>query len=77
MATTHNRTEGAPDGLGNLRRFAYFAAVLETGSFTAAADRLGISKSVESQQVARQERDFRTLLLVCTTQIRVLPSCEV
>ena len=68
MATTHNQNEDAPDGLGNLRRLAYFAAVVETGSFTAAADRLGMTKSVVSQQVARLEREFRTSLLVRTTR---------
>jgi DNA-binding transcriptional LysR family regulator len=55
-------------GFGNLRRLAYFAAVVETGSFTAAAERLGITKAVVSQQVARLEREFRTSLLVRTTR---------
>lgn len=52
----------------NLKRLAYFAAVAETGSFTAAADRLGITKAVVSQQVARLEREFRTTLLTRTTR---------
>src|SRR5437899_3728718 len=52
----------------NLRRLAYFTAVVETGSFTAAAERLGITKAVVSQQVARLEREFRTSLLVRTTR---------
>ena len=55
-------------GIGNLRRLAYFVAVVETGSFTAAAERLGITKAVVSQQVARLEREFRTSLLVRTTR---------
>ncbi|HEY8330153.1 MAG TPA: LysR substrate-binding domain-containing protein, partial [Pseudomonas sp.] len=38
------------------------------GSFTAAAERLGITKAVVSQQVARLEREFRTSLLVRTTR---------
>lgn len=54
--------------IGNLRRLAYFVAVVETGSFTAAAQRLGITKAVVSQQVARLEREFRTSLLVRTTR---------
>jgi len=54
--------------LGNLRRLVYFAAVVETGSFTAAAERLGITKAVVSQQVARLEKEFRTSLLVRTTR---------
>lgn len=68
MLKTNNQGEGGPDGLGNLRRLAYFAAVVETGSFTAAAERLGITKAVVSQQVARLEREFRTSLLVRTTR---------
>lgn len=68
MPKTLNKSEPGPDGLGNLRRLAYFVAVVETGSFTAAADRLGITKSVVSQQVARLEREFSTSLLVRTTR---------
>ena len=30
----------------NLNRLAYFAAVVDTGSFTRAAERLGITKAV-------------------------------
>jgi len=65
---TNSQGEARPDGLGNLRRLAYFVAVVETGSFTAAAERLGITKAVVSQQVARLEREFRTSLLVRTTR---------
>ncbi|MCC8555657.1 LysR family transcriptional regulator [Xanthomonas hortorum] len=68
MPTTYNRTESGPGGLGHLRRLAYFVAVVETGSFTAAAERLGITKAVVSQQVARLERECRTSLLVRTTR---------
>ncbi len=52
----------------NLNRLAYFAAVVETGSFTRAAERLGITKAVVSQQVARLEREVGTTLLVRTTR---------
>src|SRR3954468_20571096 len=55
-------------GLPNLNRLAYFAAVVETGSFTRAAERLGITKAVVSQQVAQLERDLGTGLLVRTTR---------
>lgn len=41
----------------NLNRLAYFAAVVDTGSFTRAAERLGITKAVVSQQVALLEQD--------------------
>ncbi len=68
MLTPNNTKNSRLDGLGNLRRLAYFVSVVETGSFTAAAERLGITKAVVSQQVARLEREFRTSLLVRTTR---------
>ena len=52
----------------NLNRLAYFTAVIDTGSFTAAAARLGITKAVVSQQVARLEEELGTTLLVRTTR---------
>ena len=52
----------------NLNRLAYFAAVADTGSFTQAAERLGVTKAVVSHQVAQLERDLRTSLLVRTTR---------
>ncbi|QLF94704.1 LysR family transcriptional regulator [Pseudomonas sp. ABC1] len=54
--------------LSNLNRLAYFVAVVETGSFTAAAERLGITKAVVSQQVARLEREFSCTLLTRSTR---------
>ena len=57
----------------NLNRLSYFAAVVEAGSFTRAAERLGITKAVVSQQVAQLERDLSTSLLVRTTR-RVQPT---
>ncbi|MDL2354091.1 MAG: LysR family transcriptional regulator [Pseudomonadota bacterium] len=68
MLKTYNQAERGLGGLGNVRRLAYFAAVVETGSFTAAAERLGVTKAVVSQQVARLENEFRTSLLVRTTR---------
>jgi DNA-binding transcriptional LysR family regulator len=68
MSRTYISGETGVGGLGNLRRLAYFVAVVETGSFTAAAERLGITKAVVSQQVARLESEFRTSLLVRTTR---------
>lgn len=68
MLKTYNRNDSEVGGLGNLRRLAYFVSVVETGSFTAAAERLGITKAVVSQQVARLESEFRTSLLVRTTR---------
>jgi DNA-binding transcriptional LysR family regulator len=57
----------------NLNRLAYFAAVVDAASFTRAADRLGITKTVVSQQVARLEQELKTALLVRTTR-RVEPT---
>jgi DNA-binding transcriptional LysR family regulator len=68
MLKTYNKSEDGSGGLGNLRRLVYFVAVVETGSFTAAAERLGITKAVVSQQVARLEQEFRASLLVRTTR---------
>lgn len=68
MFKANNNDDSSLGGLGNLRRLAYFVSVVETGSFTAAAERLGITKAVVSQQVARLEREFRTSLLVRTTR---------
>src|SRR3954471_4139891 len=68
MLKTYSQAESGLGGSGNLRRLTYFVAVVETGSFTAAADRLGITKAVVSQQVARLESEFRTSLLVRTTR---------
>jgi len=68
MSKTYNQIDGANRGINNLKRLAYFAEVVETGSFTAAAQRLGITKAVVSQQVARLEQAFETTLLVRTTR---------
>ncbi len=73
MPTTNNTEGSGPGHLANLKRLAYFAAVVEAGSFTAAANRLGVTKAVVSQQVARLERDFRTTLLTRSTR-KVAPT---
>jgi DNA-binding transcriptional LysR family regulator len=52
----------------NLNRLAYFAAVIETGSFTKAADRLGVTKAVVSSQVTQLEQELKTALLVRNTR---------
>ncbi|EGF89674.1 bacterial regulatory helix-turn-helix protein, lysR family protein [Asticcacaulis biprosthecium C19] len=52
----------------NLNRLAYFTAVVETRSFTAAAQRLSTTKAVVSQQVARLEEEIGTTLLIRTTR---------
>lgn len=68
MSEAYNARAGANRGINNLKRLAYFAEVVETGSFTAAAERLGITKAVVSQQVAKLERAFETTLLIRTTR---------
>lgn len=45
-----------------------FSAVVETGSFTAAAEKLGLSKSFISKQVSTLENDLGTRLLYRTTR---------
>lgn len=57
----------------NLNRLVYFAAVVDVGSFTHAAERLGITKAVVSHQVLQLENDLKTALLVRTTR-RVQPT---
>ncbi|TAX26813.1 LysR family transcriptional regulator [Rhizobium leguminosarum] len=52
----------------NLNRLAYFVAVVDAGSFTRAAEYLGITKAVVSQQVARLEKEVGTTLLMRTTR---------
>lgn len=51
----------------NLNRLVYFAAVVNTGSFTRAAENLGVTKAVVSQQIARLEEDIGVTLLIRTT----------
>ena len=73
MQKANNLDDAAMGHFSNLKRLAYFSAVVETGSFTAAAERLGITKAVVSQQVARLEADFRTSLLTRSTR-KVVPT---
>lgn len=57
----------------NLNRLAYFTAVVNAGSFTRAAEQLGVTKTVVSQQVAQLEHETGTTLLIRTTR-RVHPT---
>ena len=41
-----------------LRQLSYFIAVVETGSFTGAAERCHISQSAVSQQIQALEREL-------------------
>src|SRR3954453_11557929 len=52
----------------NLNRLAYFAAVVDAGSFTRGGASLGLTKAVVSQQVAKLEEEVGTTLLLRTTR---------
>ena len=58
--------------LKDLYRMAVFAKVVEAGSFSAAAEALGLGKSVVSTHVSRLEENLHTQLLVRTTRSLVL-----
>lgn len=59
----------------NLNRLAVFVAVVEAGSLTAAAARLGLAKAMVSTHIQRLEREVGASLLVRTTrQLRVTES---
>ena len=73
MQKANNVDDSGIGNYANLKRLAYFTAVVETGSITAAAERLGITKAVVSQQVARLEADFSTSLLARSTR-KVVPT---
>jgi DNA-binding transcriptional LysR family regulator len=57
-----------PSNRLELNRLAYFAAVVDAGAFTRAAERLGVTKAVVSQQVARLEEELGVTLLLRTTR---------
>lgn len=52
----------------NLNRLVYFTTVVDAGSFTAAAARLGVEKAAVSHQVARLEAELGVTLLSRTTR---------
>lgn len=52
----------------NLNRLVFFTTVVDGGSFTMAAERLGVAKAVVSHQVAKLERELGVTLLVRTTR---------
>ncbi|WP_332839573.1 LysR family transcriptional regulator [Corynebacterium urealyticum] len=49
---------------GNLRQWQYFVALAETGSFTAAAARLGVSQPPVSNAIKRLEAGVGTPLFI-------------
>ncbi|HKR76001.1 MAG TPA: LysR family transcriptional regulator [Rhodanobacter sp.] len=52
----------------NLNRLAVFVALVQAGSFTAAAEQLGLTKAMVSQHLARLERELGVTLLVRSTR---------
>lgn len=54
--------------MDQLTRMAVFAAVVEAGSFTKAADRLGLSKSAVSKQISALEDRLGVQLMTRTTR---------
>jgi len=59
----------------SLDRLQYFASVVECGSFTDAAQSLGVAKNVVSHQVAALEKELSATLLLRTTR-NVTPTKE-
>lgn len=52
----------------NLNRLRHFVEVVQSGSFTAAAEKLGLGKAIVSHQVAKLEEELGVSLLVRTTR---------
>jgi len=52
----------------NLNRLAVFVALVRAGSFTAAAEQLGLTKAMVSQHLAKLERELGVTLLMRSTR---------
>ena len=52
----------------NLNRLAVFVALVRAGSFTAAAEQLGLTKAMVSQHLARLEQELGATLLLRSTR---------
>ena len=55
-------------GAVNLNRIVVFVAVVEAGSLTAAAERLGLAKTMVSKHLQRLEAELGASLLARTTR---------
>jgi DNA-binding transcriptional LysR family regulator len=60
--------------IGNAVAMMSFAAVVDTGSFSAAAEAMGCSKAAVSRQIARLENSVGLKLLDRTTRIALTPA---
>lgn len=58
--------------MNRLRQMAIFAHVVETGSVSAAADKLNVSKSVVSQHLKTLENELGMVLMKRTTRRQTL-----
>ncbi|WP_430390720.1 LysR family transcriptional regulator [Dyella sp. 20L07] len=61
----------------NLNRLAVFVALVRAGSFTAAAEALGMTKAMVSQHMARLERELGVTLLLRSTRRMTLTEAGV
>lgn len=52
----------------DLNRLSYFVSVVESGGFTAAADQLGVTKALVSQQIAKLEAELGISLFTRSTR---------
>ena len=68
MLKANNRDDAGVGGLGNLRRLIYFASVVETGSFSAAARLLNVGQPAVSKTVAQLEERLGVRLLMRSTR---------
>lgn len=60
----------------NLQRTAMFIAVADTGSFTAAAEAMGLTKAVVSFHIRQLEEELGVTLLLRTTRRLTLTEAE-
>ena len=55
-------------GVKSIEKLVLLSEIVDSGSFTAAADKLGVSKGYLSQQVSQLEKQLKTQLLFRTTR---------
>lgn len=60
--------------MNKLRLMSIYVQIIESGSITKAADKLGVSKSVVSSALKQLENELNTILLKRTTRKQTLTS---